>query len=215
MISKSLAGVAAALAFGLASPAFAQDSCRFLCPPSLKVEPTITFSNLFNRPRVQELPNGGPMREQRETDFEIILSVDIPTELPRVGFTFETIWMPFGRDNPVELEFELNLTWLESKQTGGWLSSHVDLVDKFSPSERPRDRSVYTHKLNFELDTAVALFNWLPERRWLRGVELEGSLDYVATGLPKAGDEIGGERFVDDASRWSFSLVFVIPVAPE
>jgi hypothetical protein len=48
----------------------------------------------------------------------------------------------------------------------------------------------------------------------LRGIELEGSLDYIATGLPHAGDEmpIGGERFVDDQSPWSFSFVFVIPV---
>jgi hypothetical protein len=64
------------------------------------------------------------------------------------------------------------------------------------------------------LDTSLAVFNWLPEGRWLRGVELEGSLDYVATGLPKAGDQINGIRFVDKASPWSFSLVFVLPVAP-
>jgi hypothetical protein len=36
----------------------------------------------------------------------------------------------------------------------------------------------------------------------------------VATGLLKAGDRIGGSRFLDDASPWSFSLVFVLPVAP-
>jgi hypothetical protein len=36
----------------------------------------------------------------------------------------------------------------------------------------------------------------------------------VATGLPNAGDIIGGRRFVDKASPWSFSLVFVLPVAP-
>jgi hypothetical protein len=45
-------------------------------------------------------------------------------------------------------------------------------------------------------------------------VELEGSLDYVASGLPKAGDVIDGRRFMDKASPWSFSLVFVLPVAP-
>jgi hypothetical protein len=56
---------------------------------------------------------------------------------------------------------------------------------------RASDRSAYTHKLNFEWDTAEALFSRLPSGRWLRDVELEGSLDYVATGLPKAGDVIG------------------------
>lgn len=97
----------------------------------------------------------------------------------------------------------------------GWVSSHFDVVDKFSAAERPKDGAVYTHKLNLELDTALAIFNRLPEGNWLRRIELEGSLDYVATGTARAGDEIPpGERFLDDASRWSFSLVFVIPVAP-
>ena len=94
------------------------------------------------------------------------------------------------------------------------MESHFDIVDKFSPAEDPRARSVYTHKLDFELDTSLALFKWLPEGHWLRDVEVEGSLDYLATGLPKAGDEVpvGGERFIDAPSPWSFSVVFVIPI---
>ena len=48
----------------------------------------------------------------------------------------------------------------------------------------------------------------------LRGVELEGSLDYVGTGLPRRGDRLNGARFVDNASPWSFSIVFVLPIAP-
>ncbi len=47
-----------------------------------------------------------------------------------------------------------------------------------------------------------------------KGVELEGSLDYVATGLPRRGDVLAGRRFLDHASPWSFALVFVLPVAP-
>jgi hypothetical protein len=45
-------------------------------------------------------------------------------------------------------------------------------------------------------------------------VETELSLDYVATGLPKAGDVVGNEHFLDDASPWSLSFVFVFPLAP-
>lgn len=112
------------------------------------------------------------------------------------------------------MEFETNFIWLPAERTRGWVSSHVDLVDKFSPAERPGQRRAYTHKLNLELDTSLAIFNWLPEGRWLRGVELEGSLDYVGSGLVKAGDRMDGIRFLDDASPWSFSIVFVIPVAP-
>lgn len=190
-----------------------EPACRFLCAPALKVEPTVTITNLFASPRVAG-ENGPPARARKETEFELIVSVDLPTRISWVGFTAEAIFLPFDRESTPELEFETNFVWLPAERTHGWISSHVDVVDKFSPAERPGDRRAYTHKLNLELDTSLAIFNWLRENRWLRGVELEGSLDYVATGLLKAGDHIGGERFLDDDSPWSFSIVFVIPVAP-
>jgi hypothetical protein len=220
--------------FGVAADARAQDgpSCRFLCSPGLNVEPTITVEHLFKAPRVSE---GGtaPERLKRERVFEMVFALDVPTRFERLGFTFEAIVAPFGRtsehpftgrsaaalggdirDNPIQLESELNLVWLPGRLTREWVESHFDVVDQFSPAARPGDRSVYTHKLDFELDTSVAVFKWLPDGHWLRNVEIEGSLDYLATGLPKAGDEVppGGERFVDDASPWSFSVVFIVPV---
>ena len=193
------------------------DQCAFLCAPELKIEPTFTIENLFNPARVETIEDGVAVettRQGRDRVFELVVAADVPTEIPRVGFTLETIFSPFRDDTEVELELELNLTWLEPEQTGGWVENHFDIIDKFSPAERPTDTSAYTHKLNFELDTAVFLFNALPEGHWLLNVELEGSLDYVATGLPKAGDVIGNERFLDDASPWSFSLVLVVPLAP-
>ncbi len=192
------------------------DGCVFLCTPKLKIEPTFTFENIFRPARLETVEDGvvETARQEREKVFELVLAAGVPTEIPRVGFTFEAIFSPFRDDTEVELEFELNLTWLEPEQTGGWVESHFDIIDKFSPAERPSDMSAYTHKLNFELDTAVLLFKWLPDDNWLRNVELEGSLDYVATGLPKAGDVVGDERFLDDASPWSFSVVVVLPLAP-
>ena len=211
--------------------------CAFICTPEFKVEPQITFENLFFRSRVEDLGNDvtAPIsRQDRESVFELAIVMGIPTEIPRIGFTVETILSPFGetdlnpftrstpsvlsstaiRDNGIELEFEVNFDWLTADQTGGWIASHFDVVDKFSPAERPTDTSLYTHKLNFELDTAFLIFHWLPEDNWLKTVELEGSLDYVATGLPNAGDIVGGQRYLDDASRWSFSLLAVVPLAP-
>jgi hypothetical protein len=58
------------------------------------------------------------------------------------------------------------------------------------------------------------VFSRLPEGHWLRNIEAEISLDYLATGLPKAGDTIDDERFLDNASPWSLSFVMVIPLAP-
>lgn len=165
-----------------ASPVSAQQtSCKFLCEPTFLVEPTITF-------------------EKDATVFETIFALDLVTPVPRLGVTLEAITKPFSDENDIELESELKLYWLLSSQTGGWVSSHFDTVDKLSPAELPDDTRAYTHKLNFELDTAFAMFRRLPETNWLHNVEIEGSLDYVATGLPK------------DAGKWSFSLVFVFPI---
>ena len=170
-----------AVACAVPASARAQDECRFLCGPALLVEPTITF-------------------EKDDTLFETVFALDLSTPSPWVGVTLEVITKPFHDDNEVEMESELNLHWLRSEQTGGWVGSHFDIIDKLSSAELPTDARAYTHKLNFELDTAVALFSRLPERNWLHDVEIEGSLDYVATGLPAG------------ATRWSFSVVFVLPV---
>lgn len=197
----------AASAAGQAPP----DSCRVLCQPEFKVEPTLTISNVFAAPRLAV--DGEVVREPRDAAFELILSLGLPTRLTWLDFTVEAIFLPFERESTPELEFEANFVWLPARRTGGWVSSHFDVVDKFSAAERPSG-SAYTHKLNLELDTSVAIFNWLPEGRWLRGVELEASLDYVASGLPRAGHRVGTITYLDPASPWSLSIVLVLPVAP-
>ena len=196
-------------------PAHAQQPtpCRLLCVPEFKVEPTITFTNVFASPKTQ---SGEELvaREPRAAEFELILSLGLPTRISWLDFTVEAIFLPFDDDSTPELEFETNFVWLPAQRTGGWLGSHFDVVDKFSPAGRPSERRAYTHKLNFELDTSIAVFNWLREGRWLRGVEVEGSLDYVATGLASTGDIVSGGRYLEDASPWSFSVVLVLPIAP-
>jgi len=204
------------LAAVLPSRAEAQqpDDCRFICALEWKFEPTFTIENLGNRHTVS-LPEGLAERAERERVFEVVLALDLETKIPRVGFTVEAITSPFSDDNEVELEFESNFHWLTGEMTDGWVTSHFDVVDQFSPAERPLDRRAYTHKLDFELDTAVHPFNRLPEGRWLRGLEIETSLDYLATGTPQQGDVFpDGSRYLDDASRWSLSFVIVIPIAP-
>ena len=188
-------------------------SCRFICEVEWLVEPTFTIENLGNRHRIVKA-GGITERVGRERLFETVLAVDMGTKIPRLGFTAEAIAAPFSDDNEVELEFEANLHWLTEEVLGGWLTSHFDIVDQFSPAERPGDTRAYTHKLDFEWDTAFQVFSRLPEGKWLRNVEAEVSLDYLATGLPKAGDVIGEDRFIDRASPWSLSFVMVIPLAP-
>jgi hypothetical protein len=197
--------------------AHAQDaarSCTLICDLEWKFEPTFTIENLVNRHRVMA-PDGVTERVNRERVFETVLALDLKTKLPWLGFTAELSAVPFSDDNSAELEFETNFHWLTEPMSRGWVTSHFDVVDQFSPAERPSATRAYTHKLDFELDTAVHLFKWLPEGRWLRGLELETSLDYLATGIPKKGDVFAdGFRYLDDASHWSFSFVIVIPMAP-
>ena len=202
----------ACLAVPLSADAQDEPRCVVLCVPELKIEPTWTIENLGSRRRVEV--DGQVESVGVKSAFELVLALDIPTTIPRVGFTFETIFTPFVPDNSVEIESEINFQLFDTEQTGGWVSSHVDVVDQFSPGETPRATSSYTHKLDFEWDTAFHLFNRLPKGHWLRNVEAEVSLDYLASGLPKAGDVVGDERFLDDANPWSFSVLMIIPLAP-
>jgi hypothetical protein len=194
---------------GAASSAAQEAECRLVCAPEFKVEPTWTFTNMFGAPRIVA-EDGSTTREAQEVEFELILSVGLPTRAEWLEFTVEAIFLPFDADAAPELEFEANFTWLAPQCTAGWVSSHFDVVDKYSPAERPEDERAYTHKLNLELDTSVAIFNWLPG--WLRNVELEASLDYVATGLSEASDRIDGALYLDAASPWSLSIVLGLPI---
>jgi hypothetical protein len=211
--------VTAILALCVAAPAIAQDQqpkCFFLCAPKFKVEPTFTWENWVKAPRIAETDSQGNTtvkKVEAENVFETVMAVDIPTTVPRVSFSFETIFKPFVEGNSPDLETELNLHWLKSENTGGWVGSHFDIVDKYSRGALPHNLDRYTHKLNFELDTAVAFLKWT-KKPWLSDIEIEGSLDYVASGLPRAGDTFGNMTYLDNASRWGFSLVFVIPLAP-
>ena len=214
----------------------AEDRCAFFCAPTVKLEPQLTIENLFSPGRIENKGDAGQLisaAEAREPVFETTLAVVIPTTLPRISFTAETIFAPFGetdsqpftggtstqlgsyiRDNGLEAEFEVNLGIFSPEQTKGWLELHFDVVDKFSPGARPNALSIFTHKLNLELDMALLVFHRLSAGNWLRDVELEVSLDYVATGLPRAGDDFGSFRYLKDASPWGLSVVFVLPLTP-
>jgi hypothetical protein len=188
--------------------------CRFICELEWKVEPTFTIEHLANRHRVVA-PDDVTERVNRERVFEMVLALDLATRVRRLGFTIESIFAPASDDNVVELEFETNLHLLTGPESGGWISSHFDVVAQLSPAERPEATRAYTPKLDLEWDTAFHVFNWLPDSRWLHGVEVETSLDYLASGIPRKGDVFSdGTRYLDNASRWSLSFVFVLPVAP-
>lgn len=231
-----LFSVALVVAATIPVDARGQDRCRILCAPSIEIAPSVTFTNLADPPQVRNLFTGEVEQLKREAEFEIFVAMGIPTEIPRVGLTFEAIWTPFVEsdgntftgytaeelgeeaidENVVELETELNLFLVTAEETGGWVEAHFDIVDQLSPAAEPDDARDYTHKLNLELDVAVNVFNWLPAGKLLTGIEAEASLDYLATGLPDAGDVVPKDErlWLEDASPWSLTLSVIVPLAP-
>lgn len=220
----------------LAGPMRAQDAseegeCTILCAPELKFEPAVDVEPLTEAARVVEFEGGQPVDTTQgglETPFELTLAMDIPTQWPRVELGLDAAWTPFvdaednpftGQtglmtENPVELTAEVGVTLLREEDTGGWMGADVVVADEFGPAERPGADRWYTHKLAFSLEAAVLPFHRLEGGGYLRGVELEGSLDYVATGIPQARDRFLGELYLDDESPWSASVAVVLPVAP-
>jgi hypothetical protein len=137
-----------------------------LCAPEFKVEPTITFTNLFGSPRIVD-DQGTTAREPRETEFEVILSLGLPTRASWLEFTVEAIFLPFDRESTPELEFESNVIWLSGERTRGWLSSHFDIVDKFSPAKRPTDRratQAWRCSIGFRREHGCVGWSW--KARW-------------------------------------------------
>lgn len=226
------------LALPAAAEAQQEARCRFVCAPEVTFEPAVTVVNVFAAPRVVELGTEGTadtVRLERDAVVEWAVVVAVPTAIPRIGLSLQALWTPFenrnrnlytGRtarqldeegvaDNSVSLAAEINVTLLDREQTGGWIAAHLNLVDEFSPAARPEDDGLYTHKLGWGVDASVKVFREV-ESEWLRRVLVWGALDYVATGLPGAGDEVpdGRQIFLDDASPWSFSALVSLPLAP-
>ena len=207
------------------------------CSPSLKALPGVATTNLFNPAEVRMLPNGPVKELETQTHFVAILSLGIPSTIPRTSFFVETIWMPFASDNMntftgysaadledaddvdanlPSLEFGTSLALLKPKTTSGWLAVNMNVIDQVSPAAEPEDAREYTHKLSLELNTTLGIFNWLPKGNWLRNVTAYATLGYVATGIPDEGDEIPKNTrvFLEDASPWSFWSGLAIPIAP-
>ena len=228
-----------ALALPAATPGTAQgqQDCKMLfCSPSLTVSPSAMVTNVFDGPRVRRLSDGAVRTLDAEARFAMVFTLTIPTTIPRTSAFTQLLWTPFAdrSTNPFTgyatddggaeerignaplYEFGLQLDLLPARQTGGWLRVDAQVIDQFGPAGRRGDDRTYTHKLNLALDAAVSLLRWLSEENWFRHLELYTTLDYLATGLPRAGDEVprGELVYLDDASPWTLWAGLTIPVAP-
>jgi hypothetical protein len=142
---------AAVLAFVfvlLATPqVFAQAPpvCHVLCTPKLKVEPTVTFTNLLGSPRIVG-EQGTTTRERRETEFEVSISVGLPTRAPWLEFTVEAIFLPFDRESTPEMESRPTSSGcVQSKRAGGSALTSTSSTSSVPASGRPTAARTHTN----------------------------------------------------------------------
>ena len=118
-------------------------ACRVLCAPEFKVEPTITFTNLFGSPRIVD-EQGTTTREPRGTEFEVILSS--VCRRARRG------WSSLSRRFSCRSTGRARRSWSSRPTSFGFLqnaravgsASHFDIVDKFSRRQKRRQIVVHT-----------------------------------------------------------------------
>jgi hypothetical protein len=221
------------IAFLAAGPAGAQGSCAVLCKPTLSFEPSMITNHLFSHPTVRSLTSGAVQELPSTTNLELIFVAGASTPFKPISVYGSVQWLPnasekrnpftlYGasdigdkvRANAPTVSAGISVSVLESKATDGWLGVDAHIGDLYSSAARPHDSGAYTHKLDVGLVGNWSLFAGLPPRTYMHGVLLSTLLDYVATGLPRAGDEVPkGERvFLTGAHSASLIAGLVFPL---
>jgi hypothetical protein len=219
-------------------PAAAQGDakpCSFVCAPSLSFDIAANVSHIGMRPKVRSLSTGVVTPLPSTTNTELLLLVAAPTAIPRTSLFTSLQWLPSAsatrnpfteytagelgdtriRANNLSATFGVSVTAVDDKLTRGWGTLAAYAGDLFSNAARPGDKSEYTHKLDLGLNASVTPFSHsVPKYAWLHGVSAIAILDFVATGLPKAGDEVprGTRVFVDNAHALTLIAGVGLPI---
>jgi hypothetical protein len=233
-----VASAAAAMSCLLARPLDAQrqtsSPCRVVCSPVVSVMPALIRSHLFGGPRVINTATGAIRRLPSSSNFELIVAAASETRVSRLGLFGSVQWLPNAAEgrNPFTLYTASELGGavhanaptatlgasakaLTADETHGALDVSVNVGGLFSKAARPSDRSAYTGKLDLELFTTWHVFAWTPPRTYVHRISAFALLDYLATGLPRTGDEVPkGQRYLDDARPTSLIAGLSIPLTP-
>jgi hypothetical protein len=234
---KRIVWLACIALFSSTGSAIAQQKpCHSICKPSLVGSVSVVRSNILNAPTVKSLKDGTTHKLPSKNNTQLQLYMYAPTAVPRTEIFVSAQWLPTAKagSNPFtqytasELntdEVTANLPSISmgvrsnvitTKQTGGWFGLIGYVGDLFSKAQRPDDTSDYTHKLDLGATGTFAFLHWLAPHAWLSHVIAAASLDYVATGLPEAADEVPkGERiFLNDVHSPTLIVSMVVPIAP-
>jgi hypothetical protein len=208
--------------------------CHLLCAPTVTVMPGLLRTHLLGGPRVRRLATGEERRLPSTSNFEVIVSVASRTAIPRVSLFGSVQWLPNAnaqrnpftqytaselgepvRANAPTATLGASVSVVPTRWTNGWADLAINVADLFSQAGRPGDASEYTHKLDLDLVGHAHLFAWTPPKTYLHRVSAYLILDYVATGLPRAGDEVPlGRRFLSDARPLSLITGLALPITP-
>ena len=209
--------------------------CKLVCAPALTLMPGMIRTHALHAPRVRELATNQIVTLPGKSSLELIGAFVAPTALSRASLFASVQWLPNAKEsaNPYTLytasdlgeqlranapsvTMGVSLALLTPMMSQGWFTLNGNVGDLYSQAAEPDDKSSYSHKLDLDLVGTLNVFNELPKAEYLHRVGVYGILDFVATGLPKAGDEVPkGERvFVDDARSVSLIVGLSLPFAP-
>lgn len=212
-----------------------QQKCKLVCAPKFTLLPGVIRTHAFHAPRVRELATNQILKLPSKSSLEVIGAFVAPTAIQWASLYASVEWLPNAKEsaNPYTLytasdvgeqlranapSVNMGATFglLRPPLTKGWFTLNGNVSDLFSKAAEPDDKSSYSHKLDLTLIGTLNVFNELPKAEYLHRVGVYGILDFVATGLPKRGDEVPkGERiFLDDARSVSLIFGLSIPFAP-
>ena len=208
--------------------------CTVLCAPTVTLMPGVIRTHLFGGPTVRKTATGAETTLPGTSSLELIMAVASRTAIPRLSAFGSVQWLPNAatarnpftlytaselgtsvRANAPTMTLGLSVALLPPPATGGWLDLNANVGDLFSQAARPGDRSSYTHKLDLDLLAHLHPFARAEQETWLHRVSVYGILDYVATGLPRAGDEVPvGREFVTAARPTALIVGLDLPITP-
>lgn len=169
------------------------------------------------------------------TNLQLQLLVTATTAIPRTSLNLAVQWLPnsSAASNPFTkytasdegtgikanapfLALNASFDFVPAAQTSRWFSLSGYAGDLFRAAARPGDRSAYTHKLDLGISANLNPFTSLPRATWLHAVSAFALIDYVATGVPRAGDVVpkNVRRFDTNARPTALLAGLSLPLAP-
>ena len=212
-------------------------ACTLICAPTVAFNVAENKSHLFGSPTVRNDTTGAVTKLPSQTNLQLQIFVAAKTQLSHVSVFAATTWLPtakaranpfteytasqVGEDikaNQVSVSFGGLGDVVPATATHGYVALQAYVADLMSPAARPHDASAYTHKLDVGAVGLLYPFAGMDSTSAAHksGLYLYANLDYVATGLPKAGDDVpkGVRTFLTDAKPAVFIAGVGIPIAP-